>query len=294
MKIAIVSGKAKWVVDAIANDFRKYTSLEVVGLRESPDVVWVLNFWSLPSVIGRFKNVVAQVHHVNTEKLEKYNFDLVNACQSCIVPNQFTYEFMKVKTKTPVVKMPYWLLSDRMKDPIDKERIQLIRKDGKVVIGSFQKDSENRTGKPKLIKGPDILVDVLSRVGDIKVVLAGYNREYVTAKLKQKGIPFDYFQMDDDLNGLYDSLDWYLVTSRVEGGPQAVLEAAYRKVKILSTPVGIAPEILHPDCLCKDSDDFVAKIEKNVDKRMYNYDKMQDYLPSKVVKVYDEFFKQMR
>ena len=47
------------------------------------------------------------------------------------------------------------------------------------------------------------------------------------------------------LNKLYNTLDLYLVTSRYEGGPQAILECGITRTPILSTRVGIAPEILH-------------------------------------------------
>ena len=48
------------------------------------------------------------------------------------------------------------------------------------------------------------------------------------------------------LNELYNVLDLYLVTSRIEGGPQAILECAHTRTPILSTDVGVAPEILSP------------------------------------------------
>ena len=42
------------------------------------------------------------------------------------------------------------------------------------------------------------------------------------------------------VNKLYNILDLYLVTSRIEGGPQAILECALTKTPILSTDVGVA------------------------------------------------------
>jgi glycosyltransferase involved in cell wall biosynthesis len=51
------------------------------------------------------------------------------------------------------------------------------------------------------------------------------------------------------LNKLYNSLDLYLVASRYEGGPQAVVECALSKTPIISTNVGLAPEILSPESI---------------------------------------------
>ena len=51
------------------------------------------------------------------------------------------------------------------------------------------------------------------------------------------------------VNELYNLLDLYIVSSRIEGGPQAILECAASKTPILSTKVGVAPEVLHQDSI---------------------------------------------
>ena len=80
------------------------------------------------------------------------------------------------------------------------------------------------------------------------------------------------------------------MTSRVEGGPQAVLEASYRKVKILSTNVGMAPDILHEDCICNSKDEFAEKVRNGVDRREENYASVMDYTPDKIIPKWDDFF----
>lgn len=47
-----------------------------------------------------------------------------------------------------------------------------------------------------------------------------------------------------ELNELYNCLNLYIVSSRIEGGPQSILECASNKTPIISTNVGIASEIL--------------------------------------------------
>ena len=49
-----------------------------------------------------------------------------------------------------------------------------------------------------------------------------------------------------NMNKLYNLSDLYVVSSRSEGGPKAVLEAAFAGTMILSTGVGLAPDFLHP------------------------------------------------
>ena len=54
-----------------------------------------------------------------------------------------------------------------------------------------------------------------------------------------------------ELNELYNILDLYIVTSRIEGGPQAILECAVSKTPIVSTDVGVASEILDSKSIFK-------------------------------------------
>ena len=60
-------------------------------------------------------------------------------------------------------------------------------------------------------------------------------------------IPYVYYELVDikDLNELYNCLDLYIVSSRVEGGPRSIMECALTKTAIISTDVGIASLILY-------------------------------------------------
>ena len=49
----------------------------------------------------------------------------------------------------------------------------------------------------------------------------------------------------NELNELYNILDLYIVSSRYEGGPRSIIECGLTKTPIISTDVGIAPDILH-------------------------------------------------
>ena len=48
----------------------------------------------------------------------------------------------------------------------------------------------------------------------------------------------------DKINELYNMLDLYIVSARYEGGPQSIIECALTRTPIISTKVGLAPEIL--------------------------------------------------
>jgi glycosyltransferase involved in cell wall biosynthesis len=123
-------------------------------------------------------------------------------------------------------------------------------------LGSFQRDTEGSDLKsPKLIKGPDRLVKIIeakNRDSDkLVVLLSGKRRQYIIKELENLNITYKYFEMveTDQLNELYNCLDLYVVSSRIEGGPQAIIECGLSKTPIISTDVGVASEFLHSSSL---------------------------------------------
>jgi glycosyltransferase involved in cell wall biosynthesis len=123
---------------------------------------------------------------------------------------------------------------------------------GVVVVGSFQKDG-NGWGDgmaPKMIKGPDILVDAMRamKAAGIPVMafLTGPARGYVKQGLERAGIPFvhTYAQNHLDLVACYQTLDLYLVSSREEGGPMGLMESMASAVPVVSTRVGMGPDLI--------------------------------------------------
>ena len=120
------------------------------------------------------------------------------------------------------------------------------------VIGSFQKDGEGwgEGDCPKLIKGPDVFIKALAilkeSVPDLHVLLSGPARGYVKRGLAAAGIPYNEtgFISYGDIPFLYHAIDAYLVASREEGGPKAILESMASGVPIISTRVGQATELI--------------------------------------------------
>lgn len=290
VKIFVNKENSGWIFDNIYSDYVKFSKHDVVGLKDNPDICWFLNPWGFPSIAKTLKcPSFVSVHHIDESKISKWNFDVINRfATGCIVPNIHTENMIRKYVKIPIYRFPYWLLSKMM----EPKGNRVIETNGEILIGSFQKDSEGNTNKPKLSKGPDIFLEVVSKLKmnyNLKVILTGYNRGYIVQGLKNAGIPFVYKERVKKLNNIYDSIDWYFVTSRTEGGPQAILEASYRKVKILSTDVGMASEVLHNDCICKGTDEFVSKFN-NVNRVDYNYKSALNYLPDKLISRLDTFF----
>lgn len=125
-----------------------------------------------------------------------------------------------------------------------KERLNISEES--VVIGSFQKDGNGWThnAQPKLIKGPDILIDTLllikREIKDMHLIITGKSRSYVVKRFKEIGIKYTFLNADDPKvrSNLYNILDAYLICSREEGGPKGFLEALSCNTPVVTTNVG--------------------------------------------------------
>jgi hypothetical protein len=108
---------------------------------------------------------------------------------------------------------------------------------------------------PKLSKGPDIFVKIIKNMKEqgknVEVVLGGIRRQYIMTQLDKLGIKYYYFEMVDlkVINELYNCLDLYLVSSRCEGGPRSIFEAAVTYTNIISTNVGVANLLLDKESI---------------------------------------------
>lgn len=172
---------------------------------------------------------------------------------SCTTTSNILIEHGAIKEKTIVI--PLGVDTEKFKPPVKQEynniRSRLgIPKDS-ICIGSFQKDGVGWVEglEPKMIKGPDILCDVLEELNKefpIFVLLTGPARGYVKHRLKKSGITFihHYLQSYFDIVDYYKALDLYIVSSRAEGGPKAILEAMACGVPLVTTSVGMVNDII--------------------------------------------------
>jgi glycosyltransferase involved in cell wall biosynthesis len=153
----------------------------------------------------------------------------------------------------------------------------------KYLIGSFQRDTEGKDlSTPKYIKGPDVFFNIIryiyNRYKDIHIILAGPRRFWLREHLEKEKIPYTYIgkiiKGKDDLeenslgkeeiNVLYNLIDLYIVGSRMEGGPKAILEASATKCKVVSSRVGSAEDVLSEDCLFNEVGDATQIIIKDI------------------------------
>ena len=133
-----------------------------------------------------------------------------------------------------------------------------------IVIGSFQKDGIGwgKGEKPKFIKGPDLFIktiELIAKEFKIAVLLTGPARGYVKRELSKRNIKFRHIYLEsyEEISKYYQALDLYIVSSREEGGPKAIVESMASGVPIISTNVGMAKDFIvndHNGSIIKDFD----------------------------------------
>jgi glycosyltransferase involved in cell wall biosynthesis len=260
VRVFTLAANEDWICDRFAREWRRHSSEFATAVPHDADVIWLLAGWCwrhIDSQLLATKKVVATIHHIDESKFDKTSLDDFKARDEFVdmyhVPCRSTWQLVSRLTKKPIFVQQFWV-NQKLWFPLNKDdtREKLGLNDSRFLIGSFQRDTEGSDlVSPKLAKGPDVFVDVVSefnkhRKFDVEVILAGWRRQYVMRRLDELGIKYMYFDRPSDnfLNMLYNALDLYVVGSRCEGGPQAVVECAATQTPILSTPVGIAEDIL--------------------------------------------------
>ncbi len=162
--------------------------------------------------------------------------------------------------------------------------------DQKFVIGSFMRDSlGSDLNSPKLEKGPDIFVEIIKQVckkigyDQILVLLGGPRRHWMRNELEKEKIQYVFIgdiTKDDDMNinilpsstvnELINISDLILISSRSEGGPRGILEAAAAYTPVISTNVGLAGDVLNHNVIYNSTSEAVEMIMRQFYKKEYS------------------------
>ena len=154
-----------------------------------------------------------------------------------------------------LVHIPLGIDTRLFRPPTPAQRAEMRKKLGisstARCIGSFQKDGIgwDEGMKPKWVKGPDTFLQVVQRLRrdhEIFVLLTGPARGYVKSGLDRMGVPYRHVWLKDygEVAKHYWALDLYIIASRDEGGPMALLESMASKVPVVSTRVGMSVDLL--------------------------------------------------
>ena len=289
MKVYLSNINESWVVDRFRDDW--YSQNQDISTEDikKANIIWIISPWlwkKIPKRHLRNKKVICSIYHIDFDKFdekEKKEFlERDKYVEFYHVISLKTKEQLAKLTKKEIISIPFWVDQNIWKSLESKKdlRKKYGLNESDFLVGSFQRDTEGSDLiTPKLIKGPDILLQLMKEMKttnkNLTVVLTGKRRQYLIKNFEKYEINYKYFEMADigQVNELYNILDLYLVTSRVEGGPQAILECAITKTPILSTDVGVASEILSKESIFNINNFSHARV--NVE---YAYQKVQNYV----------------
>ena len=298
MKIYVNAPNENWILDRYKTEWNAYSSEYSTTDIASADIIWLLDSYTWDRIdpfLLKNKMVVSTITHISPDKFDYEGFNrkdqFVNHYHAMC--DRSGNDARKITDK-PVNSLQFWVNQDIWKELVETNslRKKYNLPENKILVGSFQRDTEGHDlSSPKLVKGPDIFCDYMEQMQDsigenLEVVLSGWRRQYVMRRLESAGIKYHYFEMCDfnTLNALYNCIDLYVVSSRMEGGPQAVPECAITRTPIISTDVGLAPEILAPESV---NNNLSAAIP-NVD---FAYDQVQKYTIDNHMQNFVDFFK---
>ncbi len=147
--------------------------------------------------------------------------------------------------------IPYGVDTEQFKPADETSRLKLRRKlgieEGATVIGFFAKKSSNEVDR----KGTDIFAKAIHglshRLSGVTALIVGPGWKEMVEDFRSTGIKciwFPFLNDKEDLVRMYSALDFYWITARVEGGPVTLLEAMSSEICCVTTPVGLARDIV--------------------------------------------------
>lgn len=281
MKVYALPADERWICDAMVDQWERHSGMSTRDASEA-DVLWLLSEWrwkSVPRELLESKPVVCTVHHLMLDephrKFDQADWDARDPFVDVYtVYNERELAKVRSLTNKPVQLVPYWV-DDTAWFQVDS-RSDLRRKHGVAfdafTILSAQRDSEGADlTKPKWEKGPAEFCDAVEHlhrqsriheVGAMTVLLAGWRRDFVIKRLTDAKVPHLHIERppQEALRELYSLADEYWVTSNIEGGPQALLEAGACGLAVRSRPVGIAEQVLPASAIHDDVTKAVASV----------------------------------
>jgi glycosyltransferase involved in cell wall biosynthesis len=283
----------QWICDVLKNEIINEFPEQFTNNPNDATHIWYLAPWNSRYIPKNFnvnqwyellknKKVIFSQHHIDQDKLNQLNkqFNFMKKFGNTFhaICNNTKNDMNEHFPNKKIITKNLWINNNTFYHMNNKKKLKQkynLPKKG-IIIGSFQKDTEGNTNLPKLSKGPDIFIKIVKNIKkrnkNTYVVLTGTRRQYLMKELKKYKIKYFYFNMVDlkTINELYNCLDLYIVSSRCEGGPRSIFEAGLTKTPIISTKVGIAPDLMHPDSLFDHNDWLSYKNAKPNIEYLYN------------------------
>ncbi len=222
------------------------------GILEQIDLVHFLDPWAPRLLLDRFHHLVpciSSIHHGGPRVVETNSAtDLITVGSRQWFDHLTTHENVDPER---VEILPYGVNTAQFW-PVDASRRRRCRQrigieQEAFVLGFFAKASSDVGSR----KGTDVMAAGLrllkAGVPEVVALIVGPGWAPVVDELRSSGIDcrwIPYVTEYAKLVDVYHALDVYWVTARIEGGPLTLLEAMSCGICCVTTPVGLAPEVV--------------------------------------------------
>lgn len=135
----------------------------------------------------------------------------------------------------------------RLTPPLDR---QAARRELGIPLDDFVVGWVGRLSQEK---GPDVLLDALPMLGDVRLAMsfvgAGVQREWLEARAAHRGVAdrIRWHGVVPDADRLFPAFDLCVMSSRTEGTPVVLFEAMAAGVPVVTTAVGGIPDVVSAD-----------------------------------------------
>ena len=268
LRVLLVPDSTYWVTGTIAKSIARFNpwmeatiaSESVINeifpahpeLIENFDLVHFVCPYASRRWLADFSKAIPCVtshHHVSNWELLRHNLE----GDAIVVGSNEWADDLRARgaDMTRVFYLPYGVDADAFRPPTASERVairgQLKISNTAAVVGFFGKNSSNDDDRKGIDVFTEAVVNLKQRAPELTVLIVGPGWKDLVDSLRSAGVhcvwrPFIATQ--DELAKMYHALDFYWVTARVEGGPVTLLEAMSSEVCCLTTPVGLAREIV--------------------------------------------------
>ncbi len=268
LRVLLVPDSTYWVTGTIAKSIARFNSWIEATIVSGPvintifaerpelmrnfDLVHFTCPYASREWLPRFRDLapcVTSHHHVTDWTPVKHNLD----GDAIIAGSPEWAEDLRARgaDKARVFCVPYGVDAEKFKPASDAGRSQVRKRlgisPGITVIGFFGKNSSNDDNRKGIDVFTEGILQLKQSLPDLAVLIVGPGWKDVVRHLNTSGVTcrcIPYVEDPEDLPTFYQALDFYWVTSRIEGGPVTLLEAMSSEVCCLTTPVGLAREIV--------------------------------------------------
>lgn len=210
-----------------------------------------------PHLATKFKNMfysrsifVSTIHHIeNYMSIEPASYS--DAVMT--VSTQWHYELVKTGVSESKLVMIQNRVDSKLFRPVSYSEKQKIRKKFGLPLNSFIVGfSAKKTSDSCDRKGVDVLVSIIRSLINVNGLniswfIRGPGWNNLVDSLQEEGAVIYYhpfISSDKVLAESYQALDAFVITSRIEGGPVTLLEAMSCELPVITTRVGVSPELV--------------------------------------------------